>query len=277
MNIQHLSNEKHRLCGTLQVRRQCLCLPLRVLSMTVACLFLTHAYAYDVKEDTIQKKNPKQEVVKQEVVKQEVVKQEAVKQEIAKQTNVKQETAQKKAFNQEIAKKEVSKKATVKTEAVKLAKKGTEPVINSTTKKGIVEEMYKDRQESFYKCYASEGNNRFEKVNNNSQPSNARRLYKNDYYKFMQTASGFKKVIINSMTEQEKKNVLVKDNPLNFTFYVNSRGRLVHSFLSMKKPVTNQLSAETIQNIFNKIKNVRLFRSKLQNARFICHQTIRIN
>lgn len=257
MNIQHLINEKHWLCGTLQVRRQCLCLPLRVLSMTVACLFLTHAYAYDVKEDTIQKKNPKKE--------------------IAKQTNVKQETAQKKTPNQEIAKKEVSKKATVKTEAVKLAKKGTEPVNNSTTKKGIVEEMYKDRQESFYKCYVSEGNNRFEKVNNNSQPSNARRLYKNDYYKFMQTASGFEKVIINSMTEQEKKNVLVKDNPLNFTFYVNSRGRLVHSFLSMKKPVTNQLSAETIQNIFNKIKNVRLFRSKLQNARFICHQTIRIN
>jgi|GEM_PF-6553662 len=250
--------------------------------MTVACLFLTHAYAYDVKEDTIQKKIPKQEVVKQEVVKQEAVKQEIakqtnVKQTNVKQTNVKQETVQKKTPNQEIAKKEVSKKTMAKTGAVKVAKKGTEPVNNSTTKKGIVEEMYKYRQESFYKCYVSAGNNRFEKVNNNIQPSNAKRLYKNDYYKFMQTASGFKKVIINSMTEQEKKNVLVKDNPLNFTFYVNSRGRLVHSFLSMKKPVTNQLSAETIQNIFNKIKNVRLFRSKLQNARFICHQTIRIN
>lgn len=244
MRIQILRNAKYRKTDTFNESRQYKCLPLRVLSISVVCFFLSNAYAEDFKKDTIEKKN------------------------------VKQETIQKKIANQEIIKKEVVKKETTKNEVVR---KGVVPVNKQSTKKGIVQEFYKDKKVSYYKCYVSEGNSGFEKASLHKQPLVARRAYKNDYNKFMKKASGFKKVIISSMTEEEKKNVLIKNNMLNFTFFVDGRGRMVHSFLSMKKQVTDQLSAETIQNIFKRIKNVRLPRPSIKNGRFYFQQTIIIN
>lgn len=179
--------------------------------------------------------------------------------------SVKKDTIQKAKAKQEVVKKEVIKKES-KASAQKVA-----------TKDGIEQELYKDEQGSFYKCYLSAGNGYFDKSHLKRQPIHARRIYKKDYPQFMRRACSLRSTVINSLTEKERKSVLVKGNLLNLTFFVDARGRMIYSYISMKQPVTNQLSAETIKNIFKRVKRTRFAQPSIRRSSLYCQQTITIN
>lgn len=179
--------------------------------------------------------------------------------------SVKKDTIQKAKAKQEVVKKEVIKKET-KASAQKVA-----------TKDGIEQELYKDEQGSFYKCYLSAEKDNLDKSHSKRQPVHAKRMYKKDYPKFIRIAPSLRNTIINSLTEKERKSVLVKGNLLNFTFFVDVKGRMIYSYISMKQSVTNQLSAETIKNIFKRVKRTRFAQPSIRRGPAYCQQTITIN